>query len=103
MTTWRDEHSGERDKMPNKKKVIGPLPDSFASEEEAGEFWDTHSLADYEEFREPADVTFDIQERVFEVRVAEDIFQKLQARRPSVASIRAENCGPNFEKGAVTC
>jgi len=64
--------------MPNKKKVIDPLPDSFANAEEAGEFWDTHSLADYEEFLEPADVVFEINERVFEVRVAEDIFDKLQ-------------------------
>ena len=44
--------------MPNKKKVIDPLPETFASEEEAGEFWDTHSLADYEEFLEPAGITF---------------------------------------------
>jgi hypothetical protein len=64
--------------MPDKKKVIDPIPDSFASEEEAGDFWDTHSLADYEESLEPADITFDIQERVFEIRVAEDVFQKLK-------------------------
>lgn len=64
--------------MQNKKKVIDPLPDSFASEEEAGEFWDTHSLSDYEEFLEPADVVFEINERLFEVRVAEDVFHKLQ-------------------------
>lgn len=32
--------------MGSKKKVIDPLPDSFASEEEAGDFWDTHSLVD---------------------------------------------------------
>lgn len=64
--------------MQNKKKVIDPIPESFATEEEAGEFWDTHSLADYEEFLEPADVVFQIKKRVFEVRVAEDVFDKLQ-------------------------
>ena len=64
--------------MPNKKKVIDPLPETFASEEEAGEFWDTHSLADYEEFLEPADMHFELSKRVFEVRVAEDMFEKLQ-------------------------
>ena len=66
--------------MPNKKKVIDPLPETFATEEEAGEFWDTHSLADYEEFLEPADLVFDLKKRVFEVRVAEDMFEKLQVQ-----------------------
>jgi hypothetical protein len=60
-------------------KKIDPLPDAFASEEAAGEFWDTHSLTDYEEHLEAADdVTFEISERVFEVQVAEDVFKKLQ-------------------------
>ena len=35
--------------MENKNKIIEPLPDSFATEEEAGEFWDTHSAADFVE------------------------------------------------------
>ena len=66
--------------MPSKKKVIDPLPETFASEEAAGEFWDTHSLADYEEFLEPADLTFDLTNRIYEVRVSEDIFQKLETK-----------------------
>jgi len=64
--------------MPNKKKVIDPLPETFVTEEEAGEFWDAHSLADYEGFLEPADFVFDLNKRVFEVRVAKDMFEKLQ-------------------------
>ncbi len=64
--------------MENKNKIIDVLPDSFATEEEAGEFWDTHSAADYLEFFEPADDVIDIKNRVFEVRVAEDVFQKLR-------------------------
>lgn len=35
-----------------------PLPDSFDSLEEAAEFWDTHSTANYEELME--EVEFDI-------------------------------------------
>jgi hypothetical protein len=62
--------------MPNKK--IDPLPNSFSSEEEAGEFWDTHSLSDYEEFLEPVDLTFDLKERIYEVRVEEDVYKKLR-------------------------
>jgi hypothetical protein len=32
-----------------------PLPDEFTSEDEAGAFWDTHSMAEYEEFLEPVE------------------------------------------------
>ena len=50
--------------MKDVDKNIDPLPDSFESEEAAGEFWDTHSLMDYEEHLEGADdVTFEISER----------------------------------------
>jgi hypothetical protein len=69
--------------MQNKKKVIDPIPETFATEEEAGEFWDTHSLADYEEFLEPADVTFEISTLVFEVRVSEDVFEGLRKEAES--------------------
>ncbi len=31
----------------DKKKPIEPIPDEFTSIEEAAEFWDRHSLADY--------------------------------------------------------
>jgi predicted HicB family RNase H-like nuclease len=64
--------------MQNKKKAIEQLPESVASESEAGKFWDTHSLAEHEELLEPADVKFEVSKRVFEVRVAEDVFQKLR-------------------------
>lgn len=33
--------------MKKNKKHREPIPESFNSIEEAGEFWDTHSLADY--------------------------------------------------------
>lgn len=69
--------------MENKKKVIDPIPETFATEQEAGEFWDTHSLADYEEFLEPADITFEISKRVFEVPVSEDVFEGLRKEAAS--------------------
>ena len=31
----------------NKKQAIEPIPDEFGTIEEAAEFWDTHSLANY--------------------------------------------------------
>jgi hypothetical protein len=77
--------------MENKSKTIDPLPDSFATAEEAGAFWDTHSTADYEESLEPVNDVIEIKERVFEVSVAEDVFEKLQreatAMRQSVPKI----------------
>ena len=69
--------------MGNKNKIIEPLPDSFATEEEAGEFWDTHSASDYAEYFESADDTIEIKNRIFEVRVAEDVFQKLRQEAES--------------------
>ncbi len=64
--------------MQNKKKVIDSIPDTFASEKEAGEFWDTHSLADYQEFLEPIEMTFEIRKRTYEVQVSEDVFEGLR-------------------------
>jgi hypothetical protein len=63
--------------MEDENKSIDPLPDSFETEEEAGAFWDAHSTSDYEEFLEPTEDIIDIQDRVFEVQIAEDVFQKL--------------------------
>jgi hypothetical protein len=54
------------------------LPDSFASETEAGEFWDNHSLADFTGDLEKSDDKIKITKRVFEVQIAEDVFLKLR-------------------------
>jgi hypothetical protein len=64
--------------MKNKDRMIDPLPDSFATEEDAGEFWDSHSTMDYEKYLEPVDDVIDIRQRVFDVPVEEDVFQRLQ-------------------------
>jgi hypothetical protein len=58
-------------------KKIDPIPESFASEEQAGEFWDTHSTADYEEYLEPVDMTINIQKRQYFIEVDEDSFLSL--------------------------
>jgi hypothetical protein len=69
--------------MGNKNKTKDPLPDSFATEEEAGAFWDNHSTMDYIEYFEPSDDKIDIRNRIFEVQVAEDVFQKLRQKAES--------------------
>ena len=70
--------------MESKNKTKDPLPDSFATEEEAGAFWDTHSTMDYAEYFEPVDDVIEIKKRIFEVQVAEDVFQKLQQEATSL-------------------
>jgi len=59
-------------------KQVDPLPDEFGSYEEAAEFWDTHSITDYEEFLEPVDVEVEIQRRHFEIEVDEESFRALR-------------------------
>ncbi len=54
--------------MRDKDKAIDPLPDSFESEEKAGEFWDAQSTMDYQEYLEPTNDKIEIGERVFEVQ-----------------------------------
>jgi len=70
--------------MKSTDKAIDPLPESFESEEAAGEFWDTHDLTDYEQYLEPADHTIEITERVFQVEVAADLFKKLREQAASL-------------------
>jgi hypothetical protein len=65
--------------MRKKDRPIDPLPDEFASEEEAAEFWDTHSLTDYEEFLEPVDLEIDLKRRHFEIEVDEETFLALRS------------------------
>ena len=69
--------------MGKENKIIDPLPDSFATEEEAGAFWDTHSTTDYAEYLKPVDDKIEIRKRVFEVQIAEDLFQQLQQEATS--------------------
>lgn len=70
--------------MENRKKAIDPLPDSFDSEEAAGEFWDSHSTMDYQQYLEASDDRIEIRERAFEIQVAEDVFKKLQEQSASL-------------------
>jgi hypothetical protein len=59
------------------RKKIDPLPDEFRSEDEAAEFWDTHSITDYEEFLEPVDLEVNLRRRHFEIEVDEESFVAL--------------------------
>lgn len=74
--------------MVKNKEVVEPIPEHFASLEEAGEFWDTHDLGDYWELTE--EVEFDValqRERVL-VAVEPALAQKVasMAHRRGVAT-----------------
>ena len=69
--------------MGNKNKTKDILPDSFETEAAAGAFWDTHSTMDYIESFEATDDKIEIKNRVFEVQIAEDVFQKLRQEAAS--------------------
>lgn len=70
----------KKDSMKNKTKNVKPLPDEFSREEEAGKFWDSHCLMDYEEFLETAENELNITERIFEVPVKNEMYQRLRQR-----------------------
>ena len=64
--------------MQNSDKQIDPLPEEFKSYQEAADFWDTHSITDYEELLERVDLDVDIQRRHFEIEVDEESFLALR-------------------------
>jgi len=49
--------------MTDRNKTIDPLPDSFATEEQAGAFWDAHSTMDYRAYLETTDDKIEIKDR----------------------------------------
>ncbi len=55
--------------MGKHKKRREPIPDEFESIEAAAEFWDTHSLADYEDVQQDAhfEVEFGSEKNYFAV------------------------------------
>lgn len=62
--------------MKNKNKIIDHLPDEFATEEEAGEFWDTHPFTDYLEDSTPVEVSVQLHRRYF--AIDEDLVELLE-------------------------
>jgi vacuolar-type H+-ATPase subunit C/Vma6 len=55
-----------------------PIPEHFSSAEEAGEFWDTHSAADYWDEMESVEMEFDIQRRIFMIPVDSEIYHRIK-------------------------
>ena len=70
-----------------RKKPIEPIPEEFASYEEAAEFWDTHDTTDYPDAFRTVEVETDLRQRRYEIEIDEDVIKKLraQARRRGIS------------------
>jgi predicted DNA binding CopG/RHH family protein len=71
-----------------RKRKRDPLPEQFNSAEEAGEFWDTHSGADYEEHMKEAHFEVELKHRAHDVRVMDNLLREVRkiARQRGVAT-----------------
>jgi predicted HicB family RNase H-like nuclease len=65
--------------MAKSKSPRDPIPEQFATIEEAADFWDTHSLADYWDLTEEADFEVKLQHRRYLVALAPQLAEKLAA------------------------
>ena len=66
--------------MPGKNnKQRDPIPESFASLEEAAEFWDSHSTADYDELMSDAHFNVNLQRRIFLIPIEGGLAKQVSA------------------------
>jgi predicted HicB family RNase H-like nuclease len=66
--------------MPQPIKRLDPIPDEFASYEDAAEFWDSHDTADYLNDFATVEAKVEFRGRHFEVEVEEDVMALLRMR-----------------------
>jgi hypothetical protein len=60
-------------------KARDPFPEHFDTIEEAAEFWDTHSTADYEEYFKEVDCQFDIKKRTHLISIDGAVYDRIRA------------------------
>ena len=63
-----------------KKKRIDPIPEEFASYEEAAEFWDTHDTTDYPEAFRTVEAVVELKARHYEIEIESDLIKALRSR-----------------------
>ncbi|MEA1906343.1 MAG: CopG family antitoxin [Euryarchaeota archaeon] len=75
----------------NANKRKNGISERFSSAEEAGEFWDSHSTADYGDELEEEDMEFEIEKHTFMVPVNAQIYRlaekQAEARHSTVEQI----------------
>jgi hypothetical protein len=63
-----------------RKKQIDPIPDEFASPEQAAEFWDTHDTTQYRGAFRTVRVEAELRNRHYEIPIEADVVKTLEAR-----------------------
>lgn len=63
-----------------KKKRIDPIPDEFASPEEAAHFWDSHDTTDYPHAFRTVRVVAELRNRRYEIPIGADVIKALEVR-----------------------
>ncbi|MCP3963961.1 MAG: hypothetical protein GY719_39510 [bacterium] len=63
--------------MPDKRTARDQIPEHFASLDEAGEFWDTHDLADYDDMTQEVQFEVDLKSRTFLTALEPDLARKV--------------------------
>ncbi len=90
--------------MKKRKKDIDPIPEEFASYEEAAEFWDTHDTTDYPEAFQTVNVQADIRKIRYEVEIEDDIIkivaEKARERGVSISRLVSEMLRGQLEAAA---
>ena len=73
--------------MSDKRKHVDPMPEEFASYEEAAAFWGTHDTTDYPDSFETVTIETEFKRRRYEVEIDEDLMSMLheQAQKRGVA------------------
>jgi hypothetical protein len=71
-----------------RKKHIDPIPEEFASYEEAAEFWDTHDTTDYPDAFVTVEFESQLRRRRYEIEIDSDVVRVLRAsaRRRGVSA-----------------
>lgn len=63
-----------------RKKHVDPIPEEFASYEEAAEFWDTHNPENYPDAFRTVKATIELRKRRYEIEIDEDVAKQLRAK-----------------------
>jgi hypothetical protein len=90
--------------MTKSKNVREPIPEQFATTEEAAEFWDTHDLADYWDLREEVDFEVNLHRRGYLVAVDPELAKRLatEAHRRGLSTETLSNLWLNEKLQQVT-
>jgi hypothetical protein len=81
--------------MKNTKDKRDEIPENFASEEDAGRFWDTHDSTEYLDHMEPVDADVRLERRHFEIEVDADVVDALR-RRATAEHVAASSLANNL-------